>query len=574
MTFQSLDDDADQQQHQSMEHQNRFYHQPGVGFEYQQQMTEQEQKRVRDEMHQQYSAPRPYTPSMINKPAPIIPHYQMNLSVEECHAANSEIFDPARRSPSPLPMGRCKAQGPPPNPLKALQAQNQPQVLESSKFSEYQQKDQQNWMAMQGASESTFLQRPEQVQQSCIGNMNVQTKANESHLNQNQRMEAQSQSVQQMGNSQVQRRTRVVEEFERSQTAKTVEIRTNGDGTVVSSVAFDALPKINVDEMPPRGIVASQARRFSQDVTGTSSASAAATTSSVGAKVQNIQSGAPSSSFFPTGPAAVGKSCFPVASVDDRKGSDYSPVIFPPPGFGVNCSSELLQKQQKCVQELKEKRMSQKSKQFSQSIASSSSSYAANKPFSYTATSDLNAITIPSITQFKPMNTNKGAPGAQEFQTNKNNLPTPSPLVFPPTMNNLAHQQQQQQQQVFPTLPPLTAPLSFSANSSTCANGTAAASSSLSSTFAAASTAAHAAANHQQHQSGAASVPSSGANCSPYTNNNNKNNNNKGGAGITVGPKRGHGIMNKAVPPGGRVPLCGCCNSQIRLAMHLACCDD
>uniref|UniRef100_A0A182TDN8 Uncharacterized protein n=1 Tax=Anopheles melas TaxID=34690 RepID=A0A182TDN8_9DIPT len=40
---------------------------------------------------------------------------------------------------------------------------------------------------------------------------------------------------------------------------------------------------------------------------------------------------------------------------------------------------------------------------------------------------------------------------------------------------------------------------------------------------------------------------------------------NKGRAACsTSAPNRGRGVMNKAVGPGGRVPLCGCCQQQIR----------
>ncbi|XP_037910747.1 PDZ and LIM domain protein Zasp isoform X5 [Hermetia illucens] len=39
----------------------------------------------------------------------------------------------------------------------------------------------------------------------------------------------------------------------------------------------------------------------------------------------------------------------------------------------------------------------------------------------------------------------------------------------------------------------------------------------------------------------------------------------KGGAfGATSAPKRGRGILNKAVGPGVRIPMCGCCHAQIR----------
>lgn len=87
-------------------------------------------------------SPRPgsLTPSMINKPAPKIPHYQMNLVATEYLAPEINLFDPQSpaisRSPSPCPGGersvspfrsksprpKSPAAGPPPNPLKTGRA--------------------------------------------------------------------------------------------------------------------------------------------------------------------------------------------------------------------------------------------------------------------------------------------------------------------------------------------------------------------------------------------------------------------------------------------------------------------
>lgn len=81
--------------------------------------------------------PRPLTPSMINKPAPSIPYYQMNLVAHHHPALETNLFDPMSpsisRSPSPCPevrstspfrppsaaRAKSPAQGPPPNPLKS-----------------------------------------------------------------------------------------------------------------------------------------------------------------------------------------------------------------------------------------------------------------------------------------------------------------------------------------------------------------------------------------------------------------------------------------------------------------------
>ncbi|KAK9721662.1 PDZ domain [Popillia japonica] len=87
-------------------------------------------------------SPRPgsLTPSMINKPAPVLPYYQENLVPTQMPPPASNIFDPQSpnisRSPSPCPysdrpsspFGRLSprpispAAGPPPNPLKEKQS--------------------------------------------------------------------------------------------------------------------------------------------------------------------------------------------------------------------------------------------------------------------------------------------------------------------------------------------------------------------------------------------------------------------------------------------------------------------
>lgn len=84
--------------------------------------------------------PRAVTPSMINKPPPIIPYYQASLAPQECRAPEINLLDPTSpaisRSPSPCPDRRSPspfrssvgaaaarpkspAAGPPPNPLKS-----------------------------------------------------------------------------------------------------------------------------------------------------------------------------------------------------------------------------------------------------------------------------------------------------------------------------------------------------------------------------------------------------------------------------------------------------------------------
>ncbi|XP_063903336.1 PDZ and LIM domain protein Zasp-like isoform X3 [Zophobas morio] len=83
--------------------------------------------------------PRAVTPSMINKPPPVIPYYQASLVAQQYKAAEVNLLNPASpaisRSPSPCPERRSvspfssrpsaairpksPAAGPPPNPLKS-----------------------------------------------------------------------------------------------------------------------------------------------------------------------------------------------------------------------------------------------------------------------------------------------------------------------------------------------------------------------------------------------------------------------------------------------------------------------
>ncbi|XP_044752666.1 PDZ and LIM domain protein Zasp isoform X2 [Coccinella septempunctata] len=85
-----------------------------------------------------HPTPRPLTPSMINKPPPIIPPYQANLVAQRYGPPSVNLLDPkspaVSRSPSPCPehqkssdlLGsrssnlrpKSPAQGPPPNPLR------------------------------------------------------------------------------------------------------------------------------------------------------------------------------------------------------------------------------------------------------------------------------------------------------------------------------------------------------------------------------------------------------------------------------------------------------------------------
>ncbi|XP_028161537.1 PDZ and LIM domain protein Zasp isoform X1 [Ostrinia furnacalis] len=202
---------------------------------------------------------RPTTPSLINKPAPIIPHYQMNLVTVEHIAPETHMYDPSSRegsrSPTPKLRSRSPAQGPPPNPLKA----QAPRLKESTpqrhtphtlltqatsnlrKEHEMAQKEHQTDALSTNFPKSWVQDQPSVIREqrhSNVGyksetynkqNMNIKE---DSMINQNYgQRQMQSQNMAEYGNTTVQTTRKTFEEFERTQSAKVIEIRTGGSSS-------------------------------------------------------------------------------------------------------------------------------------------------------------------------------------------------------------------------------------------------------------------------------------------------------------------------------------------------------
>lgn len=205
---------------------------------------------------------RPTTPSLINKPAPIIPYYQMNLVSVEHTAPETNLYDvssrEASRSPTPKPRSRSPAQGPPPNPLKAQaprikEATPQRQVAHSllTKATENLRKEHEmgqkvfqtdsDACGIKNWSHNQFPMIQEQRHSNVgfksethnKGDMRLQE---DSMINQNYgQRQMQSQSMSEYGNTVVQTTRKTFEEFESTQSAKVIEIRKGGS---LSSTAF------------------------------------------------------------------------------------------------------------------------------------------------------------------------------------------------------------------------------------------------------------------------------------------------------------------------------------------------
>lgn len=205
---------------------------------------------------------RPTTPSLINKPAPIIPYYQMNLVTVEHTAPETNLYDvssrEASRSPTPKPRSRSPAQGPPPNPLKAQaprikEATPQRQVAHSllTKATENLRKEHEMGQKVfhtdsdaSGIKSWSQNQSP-MIQERRHSNVGFKSESynkgdvrlqEDSMINQNYgQRQMQTQNMSEYGNTVVQTTRKTFEEFESTQSAKVIEIRKGGS---LPSTAF------------------------------------------------------------------------------------------------------------------------------------------------------------------------------------------------------------------------------------------------------------------------------------------------------------------------------------------------
>lgn len=459
---------------------------------------------------------RPYTPSLINKPAPIIPKYQQNLIPLDMGLTESNVFDPLIRPLTPnLPENKSPAPGPPPNPLKSIMAprikeeQSQqhkqsfpliPNPMQSNPTNNYQM------MSQSGAT--SFYQSPEMIQQKQIGDTRIQTRSQESKLNEEKRQEMQSATTTQIGNTQIQRRTRVVEEFEHTQSAKSIEIlKTSGSQKITSSssnqiqgqiqnkcqsqsqaqnLAHSQIYSQTQTQNQAQSQIKCQSQAQTQSQTQNRRVSDADSISSVSNKIQSLESNIAKSqgrrdSGFPQTADLNQPSAFPIKRFHLPTEQEFlevrskSPIrtesCAPPPGF----KPKVIKINNSLTKSVFENTQQQQQQLQSTKLTTTSSSSAPKLT---------SAVPVPA---FKPpMQT------ANDFKPNQNKpayIPTPStsgPGFKPPNTN-----------------PSVVTPASAGPN--------------------------------------------------------------KGGAFGAIGaPKRGRGVINKAVGPGSRVPTCGCCNSQIR----------
>lgn len=505
------------------------------------------------------SQSRPYTPSLINKPAPIIPYYQTpaKLVAEECSATQARLYDP--RSPSPLPdRARSPAPGPPPNPLSAIRA---PRLKEPSyevtpnyrppiqagsittgqsyygtQQAQFQTVEQGNvvshYQTGYQAGSQSFIDKPEVVQQRQIGNTTIQTREKESKMNEENRSAMETKSTTQVGNMQIERRRKVVEEFEHTQTAKSIEIRkTHGD---------DSKQTTQYHQAGRTGFVANQARRLSnleQEISSVSSQSQA-----ISARAANLAES--SDSIFPHYKSPEPDSKFPIKTYlpphDEPSRATYvvsadatNKLVGNSAAHKADTSAKVASHTYATLSSQQQHQSFSQGQSISSGAAKSSITNASSSISSAAATSSAasatfgtdasklttttsTAIPVPAFKLPTPF-TSTGGPSADQLLNNANQQAPPL-AQSQATTNNAAYKPPTSGlgPAGFKAPPPPTSSISVP--------------------------------NVVNDPSPASAGPTS-----------------KGGAfGATSAPKRGRGILNKAVGPGVRIPMCGCCHAQIR----------
>ncbi|XP_069964250.1 PDZ and LIM domain protein Zasp isoform X5 [Bactrocera oleae] len=539
---------------------------------------------------------RPYTPSISSKPVPVIPYYQTPeaLCFDECPATHARNYE--RRSASPYPdRARSPAPGPPPNPLAAIRSPKpkdnklsslSPRVLQAGSITtgqsylgaqqQLQQQQQQTQIlshydqAISRGSQSC-INKPEIIETCEIGDYRVQSTEKEVHKVDQKQSKLDSQTKIKLRDTQIESRRRVTEEYERTQSARSVEIRTDSKST-------KSTPAISASERRQSygktGYVANQARRLSgleQEITNLASQSqaisarAATLTETL---FPQIKSPEPSSKF-PTKPV------FPPHDEPERpnylfSATPYNKMVGPPPRFNEQ------QQQLSPAIHLSTAYGSSVVSQQQQSLSTySSSNFTSSTSKISSLSSQANVANVGSLT--KAYITNNNIAGAASARTSGASAVCPVTGTFCRPGHTCCRQQQLQAQS------PTTDVVNYNQNNkvtyrTNASTGLTDIKTNAQATAIATANAANAidtVTSQAPYTATSAATAATATTSFPPPNTVDKSKSNvglNGSTGVggkaafsaTSAPKRGRGIFNKAVSPGVRVPLCSSCNIQIR----------
>ncbi|XP_037897128.1 PDZ and LIM domain protein Zasp isoform X2 [Glossina fuscipes] len=521
---------------------------------------------IRDESQ---TPSRPYTPSSFtNKPAPIIPPYQTpeKLCFDECAPTHGKLYD--RCSVSPLPdRARSPAPGPPPNPLAAIRA---PRLKDDEMASVSQRMLQagsittgQSYLGAQQAKQQgqllahtetssqsamqSYMEKPEKHDQLKVGNVVVQKTEKESRLEEQKQSQLESHTKTQMGNVQIERRRKVTEEFEHTSSAKTTEIRTGSQNA--SSERRQSYGKT--------GYVANQAKRLSgleEEISNLSSQSQA-----ISARAANL-----TETKFPEVHGEGGAALFPskpmVPSYSESKTASYVVSGAPDIKMVSSFAGKTMQPQEHLsnvheasvvsAKQQQQKSLSAYSSNISSSVASCSQQQQQRQAnavsCSLTKASATNQAYATSIAtnQYTSTTSQNVCPTMGALCGSRDTCCKSQQPVQTPSVNNYNNNYRPNASAGLTDFePPQTRATSFAAPQSVMQTPL---------TAPAPTTTAVPTSTNYNIGSNVADGSSGGMAS-------------KGGAyGATSAPKRGRGIINKAVGPGVRVPLCNSCNTQIR----------
>ncbi|KQS62523.1 uncharacterized protein Dere_GG22334, isoform Q [Drosophila erecta] len=522
---------------------------------------------------------RPYTPSLTNKPAPIVPFYQTEekLVFEECSATHARNYNELNASPFP-DRTRSPAPGPPPNPLNAIRAprMKEPETksnilsvsggprLQTGSITTGQSYQGQllahSEQSSQSASQS-FSQQPERITEQRLGNLSIQQREQSSQLQQQAQSQTQSQTRSQVGNTQIERRRKVTEEFERTQSAKTIEIRTGSQSVSQSRAQSQSISQAQTQAQSQSQNQSDTERRSSYGKTGFV-ASQAKRLSCMEEEISSLTS---QSQAISARASALGEGCFPnlrSPTFDSKFPLKPAPAESIVPGYAtVPAATKMLtapppgflqqQQQQRSAfsgyqattSSVQQSSFASSSKATTSSLSSSSASASASASASVARSSQ-------SLTQASAITTTTNNQATTAYRSSNGSITQP----------NLASR---------PSIASITAPGSANAPAPAAAPAPLAAPTRATAPFKAPIVPKSVIANAVN-----AAAPPAPAVFPPDLSDLNLNSNvdnspgaggkSAGAFGATSAPKRGRGILNKAAGPGVRIPLCNSCNVQIR----------
>ncbi|XP_033156001.1 PDZ and LIM domain protein Zasp isoform X11 [Drosophila mauritiana] len=518
---------------------------------------------------------RPYTPSLTNKPAPIVPFYQTEekLVFEECSATHARNYNELNASPFP-DRTRSPAPGPPPNPLNAIRAprmkepETKSNILSVSGGPRLQTGSITTGQSYQGqllahseqssqSASQNYNQQPERITEQRVGNLNIQQREQSSQLQQQAQSQTQSQTRSQVGNTQIERRRKVTEEFERTQSAKTIEIRTGSQSVSQSKAQSQSISQAQTQAQSQSQNQSDTERRSSYGKTGFV-ASQAKRLSCMEEEISSLTS---QSQAISARASALGEGCFPnlrSPTFDSKFPLKPAPAASIVPGYAtVPAATKMLtapppgflQQQQQQQQRsafsgyqattssVQQSSFASSSKATTSSLSSSSASASASASV---------ARSSQSLTQASAITTTTNNQATTAYRSSNGSITKPN-LASRPSIASITAPGSANAPAPVPSAAPTKATAPFKAPivpKSVIANAVNAAAPPAPAVF-------PPDLSDLNLNSNVDNSPGAGGKSA-------------GAFGATSAPKRGRGILNKAAGPGVRIPLCNSCNVQIR----------